>query len=245
MKPFNTLAGALIASSLYAGAAVAQTELSMWYHGAGSESEMALINGMLDEFNASQSDWKVVIQSFPQIAYNDSVVAGALAGTLPDIIDIDGPILPNWAWAAYIQPLVIDEIHLAREMRQPYPSSCGISFSLRELRRVNNDLICHPIPPSPTFSYSSDILASDYYCRATLGAMVPLQADALSPLATLSKLVSANPARPGPDRPWPHRAWPARRPCPSALARRSCVRPGPDLGGREGGYSSLPPGESG
>ncbi|MFN3825861.1 MAG: hypothetical protein ACK4RN_17985, partial [Pseudorhodobacter sp.] len=40
--------------------------------------------------------------------------------------------------------------------RQPYPSSCGISFSLRELRRVNNALICHPIPPSPTFSYSSD-----------------------------------------------------------------------------------------
>ncbi|TDQ54687.1 NifQ protein, partial [Phaeovulum veldkampii DSM 11550] len=32
---------------------------------------------------------------------------------------------------------------------------CGISFSLRELRRVNNALICHPIPPSPTFSYNS------------------------------------------------------------------------------------------
>ncbi|MDP3264470.1 MAG: plastocyanin/azurin family copper-binding protein [Tabrizicola sp.] len=44
---------------------------------------------------------------------------------------------------------------LVRETRQPYPSSCGISFSLRELRRVNNALICHPIPPSPTFSYSS------------------------------------------------------------------------------------------
>jgi multiple sugar transport system substrate-binding protein len=113
MKPFNTLAGALIASSLFAGASVAQTELSMWYHGAGNESEMALINGMLDEFNASQSDWKVVIQAFPQIAYNDSVVAGALAGTLPDIIDIDGPILPNWAWAGYIQPLAIDETLIA------------------------------------------------------------------------------------------------------------------------------------
>jgi hypothetical protein len=34
------------------------------------------------------------------------------------------------------------KIHLARETRQPYPSSCGISFSLRELRRVNNALIC-------------------------------------------------------------------------------------------------------
>ena len=43
----------------------------------------------------------------------------------------------------------------ACETRQPYPSSCGISFSLRELRRVNNALICHPLSPSPTFSSSS------------------------------------------------------------------------------------------
>ncbi len=67
----------------------------MWYHGAGNDNEMKLVNEMLDEFNASQSDWKVVITAFPQGAYNDSVVAAALAGTLPDIIDIDGPILPN------------------------------------------------------------------------------------------------------------------------------------------------------
>ncbi|MCC5999515.1 MAG: hypothetical protein JJU19_01450, partial [Pararhodobacter sp.] len=47
------------------------------------------------------------------------------------------------------------KILLARETRQPYPSSCGISFSLRELWRVNNALICHPITPSPTFGYCS------------------------------------------------------------------------------------------
>jgi len=33
--------------------------------------------------NASQTDWKVELQSFPQAAYNDSVTAGALAGNLP------------------------------------------------------------------------------------------------------------------------------------------------------------------
>ena len=109
MKPFNTMAGALLASSLFAGAAFAQTELTMWNHGAGKEDEMKLFNELIDGFNASQSDWKVVMQAFPQGTYNDSVVAGALAGTLPDIIDIDGPILPNWAWAGYLQPLAIDE----------------------------------------------------------------------------------------------------------------------------------------
>ncbi|MBC7738124.1 MAG: alpha-D-ribose 1-methylphosphonate 5-triphosphate diphosphatase [Candidatus Saccharibacteria bacterium] len=39
-----------------------------------------------------------------------------------------------------------------------------------------------------------DILASDYYYAAMLGAMVRLQADGVAPLAALWKLVSANPA---------------------------------------------------
>lgn len=89
-------------------AAIAQTELSMWYHGAGNAEEAAILNGIVDDFNASQSDWKVVVESFPQTSYNDSVVAAALAGNLPDILDVDGPNMPNWAWAGYLQPLPID-----------------------------------------------------------------------------------------------------------------------------------------
>lgn len=105
-----TLAGAL---TLVAGTAAAQTELTMWYHGAGNEVESRIINQIVDDFNASQSDWKVVIESFPQLSYNDSVVAAALAGNLPDILDVDGPVMPNWAWSGYLQPLPIDESVIA------------------------------------------------------------------------------------------------------------------------------------
>lgn len=91
-----------------AGAASAQTELSMWYHGAGNAEEAAILNGIVDDFNASQTEYKVVVESFPQSSYNDSVVAAALAGNLPDILDVDGPNMPNWAWAGYLQPLPID-----------------------------------------------------------------------------------------------------------------------------------------
>ncbi len=94
---------------LWATGAMAQTELSMWYHGAGNEVESRIINQIVEDFNASQSDWRVTVESFPQIAYNDAVVAAALAGDLPDILDVDGPIMPNWAWAGYLQPLPIDE----------------------------------------------------------------------------------------------------------------------------------------
>ncbi|MBA4326142.1 MAG: sugar-binding protein [Rhodobacter sp.] len=107
MKMFTLAASAAILA--WGSAAQAQQALSMWYHGAGNEVESRIINQIIADFNASQTDWKVELQSFPQAAYNDSVVAGALAGNLPDILDVDGPVMPNWAWAGYMQPLQIDE----------------------------------------------------------------------------------------------------------------------------------------
>lgn len=108
----NLLAGAAL-GALLGTTALAQTELTMWYHGAGNEVESQIINQIIADFNASQSDWVVSIESFPQGAYNDSVVAAALAGNLPDILDVDGPVMPNWAWAGYMQPLSIDEAVIA------------------------------------------------------------------------------------------------------------------------------------
>ncbi|MDA1327144.1 MAG: extracellular solute-binding protein [Proteobacteria bacterium] len=109
MKFLKLTVGALALSAALSGAAYAQTQLTMWYHGAGNEVESNIINQIVADFNASQTDWAVTIESFPQAAYNDSVVAGALAGNLPDILDVDGPVMPNWAWSGYMQPLQIDE----------------------------------------------------------------------------------------------------------------------------------------
>lgn len=113
MKQTKLFTAALMAGTALGGAAFAQTEVGMWYHGAGNEVESAIINQIVDDFNASQSDYSVVIESFPQTSYNNSVVAAALAGNLPCIIDVDGPIMPNWAWSGYMQPLPIDEAEFA------------------------------------------------------------------------------------------------------------------------------------
>ena len=59
--------------------------------------------------NASQSDYVVALEEFPQESYNESIVAAALAGELPDIIDVDGPVMPNWAWSGYMAPLELPE----------------------------------------------------------------------------------------------------------------------------------------
>jgi len=129
MKVGVTIA-ALFATGL-AGSVSAQTELSLWYHGAGSaNAEEALVNQLVEEFNASQSDWKVVIETFPQLAYNDAVGAAALAGELPDILDVDGPVMPNWAWANYMQPLGIDEAKLEGYLPGPIGRWNGEVYSV-------------------------------------------------------------------------------------------------------------------
>ena len=81
------------------------TELTMWTHSAGNEAELEVYEQIISDFNGSQDDYEVVMESFPQGAYNDAIVAGAAAGDLPCLLDMDGPIVPNWAWAGYIQPL--------------------------------------------------------------------------------------------------------------------------------------------
>ena len=77
----------------------------MWTHSAGNPAELEVYEQIISDFNASQDEYEVVEESFPQGAYNDAIVAGAAAGDLPCLLDMDGPIVPNWAWAGYIQPL--------------------------------------------------------------------------------------------------------------------------------------------
>ena len=102
MKKLAILATMLAMST---APAWAQTELSLWYHGAGNAVERDILVGIINDFNASQPDFSVKLEQFPQGAYNDSIVAAAVAGNLPDIIDVDGPVMPNWAWAGYLSPL--------------------------------------------------------------------------------------------------------------------------------------------
>jgi multiple sugar transport system substrate-binding protein len=79
--------------------------LTMWTHNAGNKNELAAIEQIVADFNGSQTKYKVEVQAFPQDSYNQSVVAAAAAKKLPCILDIDGPNVPNWAWAGYLAPL--------------------------------------------------------------------------------------------------------------------------------------------
>lgn len=82
--------------------------VTMWSHAAGNEQEIKTVEEAIADFNKAQTDYKVVLEKFPQESYNDSIIAAATSNTLPCIVDVDGPIMPNWAWAGYMQPITID-----------------------------------------------------------------------------------------------------------------------------------------
>lgn len=129
MKKF-ALSAALFASLLSSTAAFAATELSMWYHGAGNEVEQKILSGIVNDFNASQSDYSVKIEQFPQASYNDSVTAAAASGKLPDIIDVDGPVMPGWVWAGYMAPLTVDPAAYSKFLKGAVGTYDGKVYSI-------------------------------------------------------------------------------------------------------------------
>ncbi|MFI6507280.1 extracellular solute-binding protein [Streptosporangium sp. NPDC050855] len=79
--------------------------IKLWTHAAGNPEELATVQKVINDFNASQNAYKVVHEAFPQGAYNDAVTGAAVSGKLPCLLDVDGPAVPNWAWAKYLAPL--------------------------------------------------------------------------------------------------------------------------------------------
>lgn len=90
----------------------ANGEITLWTHNAGNDAELGAIQSIVDDYNASQDGTTIKVQAFPQDSYNDSVVAAAAADKLPCIVDIDGPNVPNWAWAEYLTPLDLPGVDL-------------------------------------------------------------------------------------------------------------------------------------
>ncbi|MET0480497.1 MAG: sugar ABC transporter substrate-binding protein [Mycetocola sp.] len=122
----SVLAASLVATTAGCASSTGGTdgkngELTLWTHNGGNTEELAAVQAIVDGYNESQNQTTVKLQAFPQASYNDSVVAAAASGKLPCIVDIDGPNVPNWAWAKYLTPL-----DLSVDLDENLPSTLGI-----------------------------------------------------------------------------------------------------------------------
>ncbi|MCY4272872.1 MAG: extracellular solute-binding protein [bacterium] len=73
-----------------------------------SHSSGEAYTGAVESFNAgpgAELGVTVELVDLGENAYEDFIVAAAASNDLPDIIDMDGPFLYNFAWNGFVQPL--------------------------------------------------------------------------------------------------------------------------------------------
>lgn len=79
-------------------------ELTIWAH-AGQQQERKTLSRQVNRFHRRHPDIKVSLTFIPERTYNSQVQAAALGGSLPDILECDGPYLANYVWQGHLTPL--------------------------------------------------------------------------------------------------------------------------------------------
>jgi len=93
--------------------------LSVWVH-AGQAGERRVIEQQVVRFNRTQTEVQVELTFIPERSYNAQVQAAAVAGELPDLLELDGPYLYNYVWQGHLLPL--DELLDANTQAELLPS---------------------------------------------------------------------------------------------------------------------------
>lgn len=78
--------------------------LTIWSH-HGKPEEWKTIQEQVQRFNASQSAITAHLVEIAESNYDMQVQSAAASNQLPDVLEFDGPMLANYAWKGYLQPL--------------------------------------------------------------------------------------------------------------------------------------------
>lgn len=79
--------------------------VTVWTHEYVSSPVFRVLQDAADEFNAHHSGYKVDLVSSLYRDYERWVHAAALNGSLPCLLEFDGPFLQELAWYGYLQPI--------------------------------------------------------------------------------------------------------------------------------------------
>lgn len=81
-----------------------RTVIKVWSH-HGKPKEWATIQQQVKEFNASQDKVTVDLIEIAEANYNTQVQAAAASRALPDVMEMDGPMVADYAWRGYLVPI--------------------------------------------------------------------------------------------------------------------------------------------
>lgn len=104
-RAWCALAAALLPCAWQDGAAAAPTVVTARTHSDPASPEYALIKKTADAFNLSQRNYRVEFVSSLRRDYATWVHREAANGSLPCLLDVDGPFLAEFAWPQYFQPI--------------------------------------------------------------------------------------------------------------------------------------------
>jgi multiple sugar transport system substrate-binding protein len=98
--------GALGAGQSAPAPAAPAGRVDVWLHQANSSAEFKVIKQAAEAFNGRQRLYKVDISSVSTSRnYAEHVHRAAANGTLPCLLEFDGPFLYEFAWLGYLQPI--------------------------------------------------------------------------------------------------------------------------------------------
>jgi len=79
--------------------------INVWTHEAANTPAFAALKAGAEAFNSKQGTHRVNIVPSIYRYYDERVQSAAATGTLPCVLDIDGPFVPVFAWRGYLQSI--------------------------------------------------------------------------------------------------------------------------------------------
>jgi multiple sugar transport system substrate-binding protein len=79
--------------------------INVWTHEAANTPAFAALKAAAETFNRAQHTHTVFIVPSIYRYYDERVQSAAATGTLPCVLDIDGPFVPVFAWRGYLQSI--------------------------------------------------------------------------------------------------------------------------------------------
>jgi len=105
-EPRHTIGGAALTALAAVGCAAhpGSGALEVWSH-AGQASERRVLSEQVARFDAAHPEISVRLTFLPEGSYTGQVQASAVAGDLPDLLELDGPFVADAAWQGSLRPL--------------------------------------------------------------------------------------------------------------------------------------------
>jgi multiple sugar transport system substrate-binding protein len=100
-----TAACILYAASFSPAQPTTQKVITVWTHNLPGSVEGEVLAATVKAFEEAQSYYKIELLPIAPEIYANRVIASAQSGSLPCLLEFDGPYLYNFAWSGYLQPI--------------------------------------------------------------------------------------------------------------------------------------------